>query len=910
MSTVPSTPTARPPGSGGHASLIGLVLLLLLLGGEYYVLTERDKPLPAPSAATRAGGKAKKKGGAKAAPAPPTPKPEPGAPLNLFGGAGGGGDPLAGVGEKVAKLGSAAVDRQVGLAARGGLVLVSLALIFLQSPAPPRIGAPRKVPRKPQEVEMPVVVLSALLAFGSVLLLLMGYTHGKLLTTGYPVAAALVLGCGFLAGQLRASTRVVGGRLQAEKVRRDSGYGIVLPAEGNQFVNIPNPFRGTLVLGGAGSGKTYSIGEPFLEQFVKKGMCGLIYDFKFPVLAGAAQKALVYAGQLKKPIRHRVINFMDMERTEKINPLRPQDMPMPAYAMEYAKTILHNLNPGGAKGGDNFFEISAEAYLTGIIWFLKNNYPALCTVPHVVAIAVYEDFTHVLSMLKSDPRSQALVQSIITAVEQKAEKQVAGIISSLQIPLARLATPEISWVLSPDEARNEGFSLDLNNPLNPTILTIGNDPTLARTFSPVISCIIAVALKLMNQQHKHPSFVLIDEGATIYVPGLEVIPATARSNQVAMLYMTQDVAQMVDAYGKDKTQVLISNLNNQFFGKINSAETAKLVSDMVGKEDVEMVSVSAGKSMGGGKVSGGRNVSQSVSVQERQVVRVQDAYTLRQGEFIGQTVETPLSFFQAQIVREVEPGDFPIQPLARFEDAEGVITPQMERELRADRERAQQRLQQMVHQREQEEDERSRRFDAQRAAARQRLLARQQEQRKRLAAAGVADSQPEAAGDSGARTAGPVAPGSTLPGATTQATTAAAMAEEIAAAKAVAEAIKTRGLLTLPDAANEAKANGGEDHQAACPPPAAAEVEQETLEQRLRRQQVEAVQAHARRLQPAEQKPAESPMQRLIEFNHHKIYREVKELITGLDPATSRPRYPNTLRPHKQVPTPEAVGDF
>ncbi len=815
---------------------------------------------------------------------------------------------MAGMGDKVVKMGGEAVDMQVGLAARGILVLVSIALIFMQNPAPPKIGAPRKVPRKPKEVEMPVVVLSALLAFGSVLLLLMGNIHGDMLSTGYPVAAALVLGCGFIAGQLRASTKYVGGRLQAEKVRRDSEYGIVLQAEGDQFVNIPNPFRGTLVLGGAGAGKTYSIGEPFLEQFVKKGMCGLIYDFKFPVLAGAAQKALVYAGKLEKPIRHRVVNFMDMERTEKINPLRPQDMPMPAYAMEYAKTILNNLNPGGAKGGDNFFELSAEAYLTGIIWFLKNNFPSLCTVPHVVAIAVYEDFTHVLSMLKTDPRSQALVQSIITAVEQKAEKQVAGIISSLQIALARLATPEISWVLSPDEARDEGFSLDLNNPANPTILTIGNDPTLARTFSPVISCIVAVALKLMNQQNKHPSFVLIDEGATIYVPGLEVIPATARSNKVAMLYMTQDVAQMVDAYGKDKTQVLISNLNNQFFGKINSAETAKLVSDMVGKEDVEMVSVSAGKSMGGGKVSGGRNVSQSVSVQERQVVRVQDAYTLRQGEFIGQTVETPVSFFQAQMQREVEPGDFPIQPIAIFEDAEGVITPQIERELQQDRERAQQLLAKMVRQREQEEDARSRRFDEQRAAARQRVLARQQEKLKEQAAAVVAGSQPEGGEDNAAVVTEPAAPTDTPPVAASQAEPATDMEAEIAAAKAVAQSVQAPPVTSSPAPATAVPAT--QPGVANASPQQTQQPEEESLEQRLRRQQVEAVQAHKRRLQQAEQKPAESPMQRLIEANHHKIYNEVSELIAGIDPATSRPRFPNTLRPNKQVPTPEEVGDF
>ncbi|MCR5890338.1 TraM recognition domain-containing protein [Hymenobacter sp. J193] len=901
MSTAPSTPTARPPGSGGNASLIGLVLLLLLLGGEYYVLTDRDKPKAKATTSAAAAKKAAK----PAAPNPPKPiKPEPGAPIDIFGAVSGSdssGDPMEGMGNKVADIGGQAVDMQVGLAARAILIMVSIALIFVQTPAPPKIGAPRKIPRKPKDVEMPVVILCAVLAFGSVMLLLMGYCHGELLTTGYPIASALVLGCGFIAGQLRAATKHIGGRLQAEKVRRDTEYGIVLQAEGNQFVNVPNPFRGTLVLGGAGAGKTFSIGEPFLEQFVKKGMCGLIYDFKFPVLASAAQKSLIYAGELEKPLLHRVINFIDMERTEKINPLRPQDMPMPAYAMEYAKTILNNLNPGGAKGGDNFFELSAEAYLTGIIWFLKNNFPALCTVPHVVAIAVYEDFTHVLSMLKTDPRSQALVQSIITAVEQKAEKQVAGIISSLQIALARLATPEISWVLSPDEARGEGFSLDLNNPANPTILTIGNDPTLARTFSPVISCIIAVALKLMNQQNKHPSFVLIDEGATIYVPGLEVIPATARSNKVAMLYMTQDVAQMVDAYGKDKTQVLISNLNNQFFGKINSAETAKLVSDMVGKEDVEMVSVSAGKSMGGGKVGGGRNVSQSVSVQERQVVRVQDAYTLQQGEFIGQTVETPMSFFQAQIQREIEPGDFPIQPISVFEDAEGVVTPQIERELKADRQQAERRLQELARTREQVEDNLSRQFDMQRAAAKKRLLERQHIQVKQQAAEVVAGSQ-NPGEESAEGSPVPTEPSSTPPVANTTAA-AVDLRAEVEAAKAVAEQSRQEHLTKDTSPVGTLAAASKRTNEA----PSRAEP---SREERLRDQQVKAQKAQLERLQKAENKPSDSPMQRMIEANHQKIYREVTELIAGIDPATRLPRFPNTLRPKNQVPTPADLGEY
>jgi hypothetical protein len=679
-----TTPTARPPG-GGAGPLYGLVFLLCLLGAEYYLLTHRG------SAALAARQEQEKAVQRKLHPAPAAATAAPTAPIDPMASLM-GSDMMAGWEVKVQKQGDQLLELGAGKALRGLLVLISVALIFLQDPPRQRVGQPRRIPRDPEAVKGPIVGLGVFLLLSGVALYLVDGAQGMLLEYGYPTAAALTLGAGFVAGMLKATTKETGEGLSAERLRIDTPYGIVLPAQGNQFVNVPNPFRGILVLGGAGAGKTYSVGEPILEQFIAKGMCGLVYDFKFPVLAGAVQKALVHAGENGEAITHHIINFVDMERTEKVNPLRARDMPVVAYAMEYAKTILTNLNPGGAKSGDNFFETSAEAYLTGIIWFYRNNYPALCTIPHVVATALHPDFTWVLSMLATDDEARVLVQSIITAVEQKAEKQVAGIISSLQIALARLATPEISWVLAPDELNNEGFSLNLNDPKAPKLLTVGNDPTLSKTFSPVISCIVAVALKLMNQQHKHPSFVLVDEGATIYVPGLEVIPATARSNKVAMVYMTQDLAQMIDAYGKDKTNVMVSNLNNQFFGKVNSAETAKLISDMVGKEDREMVSISSGKSMGGNKGAGGRNISQSVSIQERQVVRTQDAYNLRQGEFIGQVVEAKKPFFQAMIQRDVLDGDFPIEPIAHFAYGAGYPTPEQEEFVAQARQKTQQEL--------------------------------------------------------------------------------------------------------------------------------------------------------------------------------------------------------------------------
>ena len=274
-------------------------------------------------------------------------------------------------------------------------------------------------------------------------------------------------------------------------------------------------------------------------------------------------------------------------------------------------------------------------------------------------------------MLETDQECAGMVRSIVTAVEQRAEKQVAAVVGTLQVILNRINSPEIVWVLTPDEAVGEGFSLNLNDPAQPALLCIGNDPTLKETFSPVVNCIITVAIKLMNQQHKHRSYVFLDEAATVYVPGLEVLPATARSNKVATIYITQDLAQMTGTYEPEKMKVMVSNLNNQFFGKVNSLDTAKFISELVGREDKEMHSTSTGKSQGG-TGNGSTSSNLSTSYQKRSLVRVQDAIGLQQGEFIGQTVETEKTFFQGTISRaDATKERFPLHPVATFGDPAG-----------------------------------------------------------------------------------------------------------------------------------------------------------------------------------------------------------------------------------------------
>jgi hypothetical protein len=724
----------RPATNTQGAGLFVVLLLLAIIGGDYYVLLHgpeiaearraqliqaagipADSLTPKERLAATTARIAERQRQARIAKAEAAARPAVGEGAasgavamthytdQALNKAKGGTDALAkagsGMGSKLL-VKAARFYGPAGVYLRALLLLAGLVLVFVQKAPQAKPGQARRNVINRQALRVVAGLCGALfLAAGYTLLNMHHYSPG-FIEFGYPGAAVAVLGSGGVVGLLWAMTKKPAFGLSTERRKVKSPDAVHFPTADGGWITVANPYRGTLVLGGAGAGKTYSIGEPLIEQFAYQNFAGLVYDFKFPVLAEAMQKALVLAERRKEreqqlaasyaasfqgrlqarltglfgkpepqpaaepPVQLHIINFRDLTRSERVNPLRPADMPVVAFAEEYSKAIINNLNPSSIRKME-FFDTSSVAYLTGIIWFYKKHYPQYCTIPHVVATAMYKDYTHVLSMLETDLECGDQARSLISAVQTRADKQVGAVLGTLQVNLTKINSPEVVWVLTPDEANGEGFSLNLNDRQRPKLLCIGNDPTLKDTFSPVVSCVVTVALKLMNQQNKHRSYVFLDEAATLYVPGLEVIPATARSNKVAMVYMTQDLSQMTDAYGKEKMQVMVSNLNNQFFGKVNSLETAKFISELVGREDKEMVSTSTGTSQG----SGARNNStnQSTSYQERSLVRVQDTIGLQQGEFIGQTVETGSTFFQGTIARtDVTPERFPLHQMVSF----------------------------------------------------------------------------------------------------------------------------------------------------------------------------------------------------------------------------------------------------
>ncbi len=397
-------------------------------------------------------------------------------------------------------------------------------------------------------------------------------------------------------------------------------------------IKIANPYRHTLVAGGPGSGKSFSILEPMLVQAVQQGKAALVYDYKFPTFAR------LVASHTAKGVTPYYINFDDLSRSHRVNPIDPHLMNRSSFADQYARTVVYNLIPDAATSANPFFADSAQGYLAAIFWFLREEHPQYCTLPHAMALAMCPA-VEVVALLETNEETRSSIAAIREALT--ADAQRAAIVGTLQNGLRKINNKEIVWVLSGSD-----FRLDVNNPKDPKAVVLGNNPDLEDTYGPVLALLATVALKHMNQQGKADSIALLDEFPTLYVPNFDTYPATARTNKIAITVGIQDFAQLESRYGRTRKNAILGTLSNQFYGLQNNLESAQYVSDLWGKEDVETVSINNSQSTGPGQ-NGSAGTSQGTT--ERQRIRVQEVSNLQTGEFYGKLVESDYSTFKARI---------------------------------------------------------------------------------------------------------------------------------------------------------------------------------------------------------------------------------------------------------------------
>ncbi|GAB3753193.1 type IV secretory system conjugative DNA transfer family protein [Spirosoma pomorum] len=399
------------------------------------------------------------------------------------------------------------------------------------------------------------------------------------------------------------------------------------------IIRLYNIFRGIFICGGPGSGKSKSLIEPIIQQAANANFTGILYDRKFPTLA------VEVAGAYRdSTVSTYYVNFTDLTRSHRINPIGPKLLTNASYAREAAVTTIGNLDYKASQKRDIWIQ-TAEALLTGSIWYLRNNYPEHCTLPHASSLIIEAHPKALLELLNSDEEVRGLIAAITSS--QDSEKTLASIFTTVQSYLGVLNTPEIFWVMSGDDV-----PFDLNDPLKPSFLVVGNDADLPATYSPLISLIIATATKRMNKPNKLPSIIILDEAPTLFIPNFQELPATARANQVATVYAVQDISQMEGQLGPQQAEMLLGNLSNQFYGRSTNPKTLQRITTLFGKHDVEYQSLSAGRSSGDRSSSSSQNIS--TSVQQRDRLPMQSIRDLKTGQFAGFIAEGNMSEFVSQ----------------------------------------------------------------------------------------------------------------------------------------------------------------------------------------------------------------------------------------------------------------------
>ena len=391
------------------------------------------------------------------------------------------------------------------------------------------------------------------------------------------------------------------------------------------FINILLPQRACIVLGTPGSGKSYAVVNQFIKQQIEKGYTQYIYDFKFPDLSMIAYNHLLnHQGGYKVKPKFYVLNFDDPRRSHRCNPIHPDFMEDITDAYESAYTIMLNLNKSWVQKQGDFFVESPIILFAAIIWFLRiYEGGKFCTFPHAIELLNrrYED---IFPILTSYPELENYLSPFMDAWLGGAAEQLQGQIASAKIPLSRMISPQLYWVMSDSE-----FTLDINNPEEPKILCVGNNPDRISIYGAALGLYNSRIIKLINKKGMLKSSVIIDELPTIYFKGLDNLIATARSNKVAVCLGFQDFSQLVRDYGDKEAKVVMNTVGNIFSGQV-VGETAKNLSERFGKILQKRQSITINRN----------DKSTSINTQMDSLIPASKISGLTQGMFVGSVADT------------------------------------------------------------------------------------------------------------------------------------------------------------------------------------------------------------------------------------------------------------------------------
>ncbi|MEE1897002.1 conjugal transfer protein MobC [Flavobacterium rakeshii] len=464
---------------------------------------------------------------------------------------------------------------------------------------------------------------------------------------------------------------------QQETQLMQNEYSVNLPTKfyynkkwNHGWINIVNPFRATIVLGTPGSGKSFAVVNNYIRQHIEKGFSMYIYDFKFDDLSTIAYNHLLkHLDKYEVKPKFYIINFDNPRQSHRCNPINPDFMTDISDAYESAYTIMLNLNRTWIQKQGDFFVESPIILLAAIIWFLKiYDNGKYCTFPHAIEL-LNQKYEDVFTILTSYPDLENYLSPFMDAWKGGAQDQLQGQIASAKIPLSRMISPQLYWVMTGDD-----FALDINNPKEPKILCVGNNPDRQNIYSAALGLYNSRIVKLINKKGQLKSSVIIDELPTIYFRGLDNLIATARSNKVAVCLGFQDYSQLTRDYGDKESKVIQNTVGNIFSGQV-VGETAKNLSERFGKVLQKRQSMTINRN----------DKSTSISTQLDSLIPASKISTLTQGMFVGAVSDNfderiPQKIFHCEIavdtkkVAEEEKKYKKIPDIRDFRDEKGSDT--------------------------------------------------------------------------------------------------------------------------------------------------------------------------------------------------------------------------------------------
>lgn len=379
---------------------------------------------------------------------------------------------------------------------------------------------------------------------------------------------------------------------QDEELRYNE-YSINLPARyrlknkwRKSWINIINPFRGLLVIGSPGSGKSYFVIEEVIRQHIEKGFAMFVYDFKYDDLTRITYQAFQkHKSNYKINPEFYSVNFGDISRSHRCNPLDPETMEDINDAMEASRTILLSINRNWISKQGDFFVESSVNFMAACIWFLaryKNG--AYCTLPHVIEL-MQLDYDKLFSVLGTELEIATLISPFVNAYMSDVMETLESQIATPKVALGRLASPSVYYILSGND-----FSLDINNASFPKIVCMGNNPRKQQVYGAILSLYISRLIKVVNKKGGHPCNLIFDEFPTVYFGGIDSLIATARSNLVSTTLVLQDYSQLKKDYGREMAEVIMNIVGNVVCGQV-SGDTAKQISERFGKTMQEKTSL-------------------------------------------------------------------------------------------------------------------------------------------------------------------------------------------------------------------------------------------------------------------------------------------------------------------------------